>query len=454
MPSKGRRKSHLVKLGAALAVAAALVASCSQGNKDKAKSGGSSTTVAGSSSAAGTTPGGKSAGGKTTPGGKSSDGTSSAPGKSTSPSGGTSPSEGGQSNNKPPGSKDCTNGNPDTCFTPTKLEAGHKPPQFVVFSFDGVGWHEKWQYFQDIANKVPVRFTGFLTGLYLVDEQHRDGYHPPGHKVGASSLGSFPTKAEVVQEINDLNAAYQRGDEIGTHFNGHFCSDNPPGGNQWTAADWKSELQQFMYFVDNYKKVNGDDSLPDLAFTSKEIQGDRTPCLEGNVNVYYPVLKQFGFKYDSSPDRQGLEWPLKGTTTGIWMMGMPDWWLAGTQHYQIMMDYNMWYSQEQVGTPSPAKSAQDAKVVLQTYKNMYNAAYNGNRAPLIIGNHFNNWNNGAYTEAVGEFMQWVCAKKDTKCVPFRDVVRWMDYQNPSVLKRLQALPPELPQKGRDDQPAA
>lgn len=324
----------------------------------------------------------------------------------------------------------------------------------MVFSFDGVGWHEKWQYFHSIADKVPVRFTGFLTGLYLVDDQHKDAYHGPGHGVGKSSLGSFPSKAEVVQEIHDLNDAYARGDEIGTHYNGHFCSDNRPGGNDWNAADWTSELTQFMSFVNDYKKVNGDDSLPSLAFTSSEIKGGRTPCLEGNIETYYPVLKKFGFSYDSSPDRQGMGWPAKGKSTGIWMLGMPDWWIAGTSHYQIMMDYNMWYSQENVGTPAQAQSDKDSRAVLQSYKNMYNAAVTGNRAPLIIGNHFNDWNNGAYTKAVGEFMQWVCAKPEAKCVPFRDVVRWMDAQDPAVLAQLQALPPELPLKGRDDTPVS
>src|SRR2546429_476545 len=53
-------------------------------------------------------------------------------------------------------------------FTPKKLKPGEKPPQFIVLSFDGAGWHEKWQFWQSIANRVPLRFTGFLTGLYLL----------------------------------------------------------------------------------------------------------------------------------------------------------------------------------------------------------------------------------------------------------------------------------------------
>ena len=381
--------------------------------------------------------------------------------RKTAPRSTTATKPGAPSGNLAPGSKNCKPNDPDSCFTPTKLKPGQQPPQFVIFSFDGAGWHQKWQYYQHIADQVPLRFTGFLTGLYLVDGAHRDAYHPPGHPVGESSLGpgTYPNRAEVVQEINDLNEAYERGDGIGTIFNGHWCADNPPGGPQWNTAQWTSELSQFMHFVKDYKKVDDDPGLPTLKFGDNEIQGDRTPCLQGNTSVYYPVMKKYGFTYDSSPDRQGLYWPRKDPATGLWMMGMPDWWIAGTDHYQIMMDWNFWYSQEggseeHGNSASPAKAKRDGRQMLQTYWNMYHAAYNGNRAPIVIGNHFNDWNHNTYTNAIGKFMLGVCKKPDTYCVPFRDVVRWMDAQSPSVMHSLQALPPELPKKGVDDKPVS
>ena len=42
--------------------------------------------------------------------------------------------------------------------------------------------------------------------------------------------------------------------------------------------------------------------------------------------------------------------------------------------------------------------------MLATYNDMYNATYNGNRAPLILGNHFNEWNNSAYANALTDFV--------------------------------------------------
>jgi hypothetical protein len=332
--------------------------------------------------------------------------------------------------------------NPNAFFTPKKLKPGQKPPQFVVLSFDGVGWDQKWAFWHNIAKKVPLRFTGFLSGLYLIDEAHKDTYKGPGHLRGHSSLGTFNTQAEVLQEINDLNYAWSVGDEIGTHFLGHFCSDNPPGGNDWSTADWNNELDQFFGIVRHYKTDDQLPSAPTLKVPVDAIRGERTPCLEGHPEALYPALRAHNFSYDSSFTRRGLYWPVK--QDGIWEMGMPEFPLAGTNHFQITMDYNFWYTQEQVSqTVSPAKSAQDAKQVTQTYTNMYNAAFQGNRAPLILGNHFEAWNNNAYTKALAAFALKTCGKPDTYCVPFRDVVRWMEMQSPATLAHLQALPPEL-----------
>ncbi|MEK8227415.1 hypothetical protein NKG05_16895 [Oerskovia sp. M15] len=57
--------------------------------------------------------------------------------------------------------------------------------------------------------------------------------------------------------MGDLNAAYLEGHEIGTHYNGHFCADNPPGGGDWTTADWNSELDQFFGFWNDWQEING-----------------------------------------------------------------------------------------------------------------------------------------------------------------------------------------------------
>ena len=69
-------------------------------------------------------------------------------------------------------------------------------------------------------------------------------------------MGFGGTDAEIATRIKDLNAAYAAGHEIGTHYNGHFCSGVEPSGGVWTTADWNNELDQFFGFLKNYKKNN------------------------------------------------------------------------------------------------------------------------------------------------------------------------------------------------------
>jgi len=329
-------------------------------------------------------------------------------------------------------------------FVPTKLKAGQKPPQLIVVSFDGVGWHEKWQYWSDIMNKVPFHFTGFLSGTYMLSTETRTKYQGPGHGVGKASIGWNEPK-DLPVEIDDLNAALARGNEIGTHYNGHFCSDNRPGGSDWNTADWNNELDQFFALI---KNVNANNKLPAstrLNLKANDIKGGRTPCLEGHAEDLYPAMKAHGMTYDSSFTSRGISWPKQSKQNKIWQIGMAEFPIHGTSHFQITMDYNFYFTQRKASSTGVTKdeSAADSAQVTATYQDMYNAAYNGNRAPLVLGNHFNAWNNNAYSDAIGKFVLANCGKPDTYCVPFRDLIAWMDVQDPARLAQLQAQAPEI-----------
>ncbi len=329
-------------------------------------------------------------------------------------------------------------------FVPSKLKPGQKAPQFIVVSFDGVGWHEKWQYWFGIMAQVPFHFTGFLSGTYMLSSDTKTKYQGPGHNPGKSSI-SWNEPTDLPVEIADLNKSLAQGNEVGTHFNGHFCSDNPPGGMDWNTADWNNELDQFFGLV---KNVNANNNLPSsvkLNLDPSEVKGERTPCLEGRKADLFPALKAHGMTYDSSFTRRGISWPTRSTDTGIWQLGMAEFPIHGTSHYQITMDYNFYYTQRQASSTgvSQSQSAADSAQVQATYQDMYNATYNGNRAPLILGNHFNAWNNNAYSDAIGNFVLANCGKPDTYCVPFRDVIAWMNVQDPARLAQLQAQDPEL-----------
>ena len=325
-------------------------------------------------------------------------------------------------------------------FKITKLKPGQKAPQFVVFSFDGTGWDEKWQYWFSIMQKVPLHFTGFLSGTYMLSDQTKDKYTGPGHNVGKSSI-PWDAASDIPVEIKNLNKSLSLGNEVGSHFNGHFCDDNPPGGNDWNSADWNNELDQFFGLVKNVDVNNG--ITAKLNVTAPEIKGERTPCLTGHKADLYPALEAHGMDYDSSFTRTGLSWPVKSTDGKIWEMGMSEFPLHGTGHPQITMDYNF-YAQQEPDTvaggaaPSQAKSAADSAQVLATYQDMLKAAQtDGVNEPIIIGNHFNDWNNNAYSDAVANFALAVCGKPGVNCVPFRDLVDWMNAQDPKVLAALQ-----------------
>ncbi|MET3808793.1 hypothetical protein ABIB25_005823 [Nakamurella sp. UYEF19] len=329
-------------------------------------------------------------------------------------------------------------------FVPKKLKAGEKAPQFIVVSFDGVGWHEKWQYWFDIMQKVPFHFTGFLSGTYMLSSETKTKYQGPGHGAGKSSI-SWNAPSDLPIEIADLNKSLADGNEIGTHYNGHFCSDNVPGGNDWNTDDWNNELDQFFGLI---KNVNANNNLPSsvkLNLDPKEIKGGRTPCLEGHAEDLYPAMKAHGLTYDTSFTRRGISWPTQSKDNKIWQIGMAEFPIHGTNHYQITMDYNFYYTQRQASSQgvTPDQSAADSAVVQATYQDMYNATFKGNRAPLILGNHFNAWNNNAYSDAIGNFVTANCGKPNTYCVPFRDLIAWMEMQDPAVLAKLQAQDPEL-----------
>ncbi len=406
-------------------------------------SGGGTTTTSTSGSAGSTT--------ATTPAGSSTKSSTTTTSKTTKPAKTTGTAMPTTSPGNGPGAGPTQ---PDG-FVPRKLKAGEKPPQFVVVSFDGVGWHEKWQYWFGIMQKVPFHFTGFLSGTYMLSDQTKDKYHGPGHGVGKSSI-SWNTPTDLPVEIADLNKSLAAGNEVGTHFNGHFCSDNPPGGFDWNTADWNNELDQFFSLV---KNVDANNNITDkLNLDPNEVKGERTPCLEGHAEDLFPALTAHHMTYDSSFTKHGISWPVQSKTNKIWQIGMAEFPIHGTlpagspvdanqrtNHFQITMDYNFYYSQRGASSNgvSQADSAADSAQVLATYKDMYAASLNGNRAPLILGNHFNEWNNNAYSDAIGNFVLQTCGKPDTYCVPFRDLIAWMQVQDPARLAQLQAESPEV-----------
>ncbi|CAN5199429.1 hypothetical protein BH20ACT5_BH20ACT5_22540 [soil metagenome] len=318
------------------------------------------------------------------------------------------------------------------------MEAGERPPQFIIFSFDGGGSHEKWQTFLAAAEQVDAQFVAFLTGTYLLTDAAKTAYTGPGHAPGKSSVGFGGTPENVVTLIDDLNRAYREGHEIGTHFNGHFCDGNDPSGNDWTTAQWTAELDQFFAFLDDYRGVNRLPDGPELLVPAEAIAGSRTPCLEGEPEVFFPAMAAHGMTYDSSVPVTGLQWPQQ--VHGLWEFGMPVVPVEFTGRKTIAMDYNFWV-QFNGGADEPQRAAEFTAAVLDTYRDMYDDAFAGNRAPIVIGNHFNNWSGNAFNPAIEAFMLEACDRPETVCTTYQNVLSWMQAQDPAVLADLIALEP-------------
>ncbi len=321
----------------------------------------------------------------------------------------------------------------------TKLREGEKPPQFVLFSLDGAGSHSILQRFLSTAAASSARFTAFLTGTYLIADEHADSYTGPGHEPGASSAGFGGANGDIATEVGDLSAAWVAGHEIGTHYNGHFCAGNPPSGDDWSTADWDSELRQFRTFVDTFRTINGYDDLPPLPFTSADIRGGRIPCLEGDLAAVTPVWKKYGMTYDTSKNRfAGIAWP--EALDGIWEFQMPYAYSPAFGRNVIGMNYNMWATFN--GAKDDPSSVKQLRAwVRQTYDYQFDAVFNGNRAPLVIETHASEWNGDAFVPPALDFMADVCVRDDVICATFSDVVAWMQAQDPDVLQELQSRAP-------------
>jgi hypothetical protein len=322
---------------------------------------------------------------------------------------------------------------------PVPLKPGEKPPQFVVFSWDGAlqGDDELFSHYRELAKEYNAHMTFFLTGIYLLPKAKDKLYAPPMHPVGTAAI-SFPTDEHIRTTLEQLGKAWKEGNEIGSHFNGHFCGDK--GGGDWSTEQWKSEISQFYSFVQNWKTNTGYTDLPPLPFDAKrEITGGRAPCLEGQKNLL-PAAKSFGWRYDASSQGDFQIWPAK--KEGVWDFPLQMLPYAGGTFQGLSMDFNFLYNQSEGETQGdPAKFPQWEKETVKSYMDGFDRVYYGSRAPLFIGNHFEDWNGGIYMKSVDKVIKNVCTKKGVRCVSFRELADWLDVQKPETLERLRNLDP-------------
>ena len=327
---------------------------------------------------------------------------------------------------------------PQPEFPVTKLAPGEKPPQFVVISFDGSCSNDIIRHYLDTADQVGAKFTFFVSGLCLLPEEQKYLYQTPGRDAGSSAIGFADDAQEVVQRVANYTEAYNKGHEIGTHFLGHWCEPNDGAVNSWDSTEWESEFSQDIMFMDDWAGINGVANPTPLPFNHSVMQGARTPCLEGQRDVMYPIFADNGFTYDASNPGM-LQWPSKNDY-GLWEFPLQTMKVVGYDTSNLSMDYNFLCAQNDC--QQEADQATCDKIEQSTYDSLMaavGALYNGNRAPFFFGNHFNTWVCGAYQNALTRFI--IDAHQmypDIQFVSNADLVKWLEAQDPAVLEKLQA----------------
>jgi hypothetical protein len=323
------------------------------------------------------------------------------------------------------------------------LAPGQRPPQFVVVSFDGSCETTDgiMRHYLDTAAAVNGNFVFNLSGLCVLPRNDmKFKYEPPGRPPGTSDIG-FAVPEWVGSRIDTWTEAYESGHEIATHYLGHFCGPN--GVQTWSTADWASEIEQFNEFLTDWPVNNPDfATLDPLPFDTSVIKGGRTPCLEGQRDQMYPAMVAAGYTYEASNSGK-LVWPKKVVGYDLWDFPLQEIQLVGHGYNVLSMDYNFLANLNAGQTEAPPeKCAEIDTTVYESYMAAGEAVYQGNRAPFFIGNHFNDWACGAFTDSLTRFITDYHAKyPDVQFVTNVQLQQWLAAQDPAVLAELQAQGP-------------
>jgi hypothetical protein len=312
--------------------------------------------------------------------------------------------------------------------------AVERPPQFVLMAFDNCTELDRWENLTKFVNdmnaqKIPVQFTFFVSGVNFLAEKHKDLYQGPGHPAGKSNIDFGGSPDDVGRRVAFINGLHAAGSEIGSHTVGHFDG----GEEKWSASDWRKEFINYKSLFLNVRKNNGLPSDAKFDFPFEEVVGFRAPYLSTTPDLYV-VLPENKFRYDTSSDNDPTDWPKK--KDGTWRFNLADLKIAGTGKATLSMDYNFYMAQ------SGAKEDPDhyddyRQQMFDTYIAYFKANYTGNRAPINIGHHFAPYQGGVYHQALQAFAKSVCALPEVRCVSYRQLADFVDGLSESTLAAYQ-----------------
>lgn len=298
--------------------------------------------------------------------------------------------------------------------------------QFVLLAFDGSRslsmWRDTMQFAETLSASTPypVRFTYFISGVYLISSANKEKYTSPPEKSGASLIGFGTTEKEVLTRMQLIHEAQQKGHEIASHANGHF------NGAPWNYEEWKAEFEQFQTIVNDPVAYNNFSTSTPWIDVSK-ISGFRAPNLGVNKDMF-DLLPSFGFTYDTSITSSRMDAQPKKNAQGLWQFYLPSI-SRGNSSRVLAMDYNFFVAHtggQELLTRADPRWQEYHDDMLGAYRNYFNHNYQGNRAPVYIGHHFSLWNSDLYYEVFKDFAKEVCVQPDVACVTYADLVDYLE----------------------------
>jgi len=233
-------------------------------------------------------------------------------------------------------------------------------------------------------------------------------------------IGFGDSEEGIARRVRAFNTAFLTGHEIASHSAGHF------NGLHWSADEWRQEFTSFKTLIANVQHNNPNATVDQPLFSST-IEGFRAPDLGVNSTLY-ATEKEFGMRYDASGVGSADGWPYKDSI-GIWHIPLGVVYLGPSHHAVLAMDYSLrQYQTNGRDTLSSTTPAWHAKYqdVLDAYMNAFAHSYSGNRAPIVIGNHFVKMNDSLYWEAMKSFAEQVCGQPQVRCVTFSELTDYLD----------------------------
>jgi hypothetical protein len=315
---------------------------------------------------------------------------------------------------------------PNASPTPTVVPRLSYIPQFVLISFDGSKSVDLWKDLRAFKEEMrkegkALNFTHFINAAYFLTQDTRSFYMGPHHSPGQSDVGISAGIEDIRARIREINLAIADGDEIAPHTTGHFS------GRYWSKEDWKNEFSSFDAIMFGLEKLYPNSELPSLNLKREDIIGFRAPYLDISPGLY-ETLHEFNYKYDTSEIGIGNEWPKKDEA-GMWRIPLGTLSLGESRIPVLAMDYNLYVYHSNAADVMRRDMTQWQRSydeMLAAWREYFIRNYSGSRAPVLMGYHFGQWNDGLYWEVMKNFTREVCGKPEVHCGTFKELIKYLE----------------------------